>query len=37
MKPSMTYEWEVLGLPDVIVVDSHKDDPVREDYVGEMI
>lgn len=30
MKLSMTYEWEVLGLPDVVVVDSHEDDPVRE-------
>jgi hypothetical protein len=30
MKPSVTYEWEVLRLPDIVVVDSHEDDPVRK-------
>ena len=27
---SMTYEWKVLRFPDIIVVDSHEDDPVEE-------
>ncbi len=30
MKLSITYEWEVLRFPDIVVVDSHEDDPVRE-------
>jgi hypothetical protein len=29
MKLSMTYEWEVLGFPDIVVVDSHEDDSVK--------
>ena len=29
MKLSTPYEWEALGLPDVVVVDNHEDDPVR--------
>lgn len=30
MKVSMTYEWKVLGFPDIIVVDSREYDPVKE-------
>jgi len=26
----MTYEWEVLGFPDVVVVDSHENNSIRE-------
>ena len=37
MNPSRTYEWEVLRFPDIVIVDSHEDDPVREGQVGEMI
>ena len=37
MKLSTTHEWEVLRLPDVVVVDSHEDDPVSEGQVVETI
>jgi hypothetical protein len=30
MQPSVAYEWEVLRLPDIVVVDSHENDPVRK-------
>ena len=32
---SMTYEWKVLRFPDIIVVDSHEDDSVKEGQAVE--
>ena len=31
----MTYEWKVLRFPDIIVVDSHEDDSVKEGQAVE--
>ncbi len=33
----MTDEWKVLRFPDIVVVDSHEDDPVREGQAVTMI
>ena len=33
----MTYEWEVLRFPDIIVVDSHENDSRKEGQAVEMI
>jgi hypothetical protein len=30
MKLRMNYKWEVLGFPDIVVVDSHEDDSEKE-------
>ena len=30
MKLRMTYKWEVLRFPDIVVVDSHEDDSEEE-------
>ena len=37
MELSMTYEWEVLRFPDIVVVDSHEDDSGNEGQAAETI